>query len=451
MGKVQCPYCKNISYVPSKSEGQERPCVACGRLFVRIAFAETTQQQEAQDIKAYHESTAYPKPRETVPALIIDKGEANGNVESISKQQLSRSTQRAEQSSAPKSYRVDVSDYSGFWRRVAAHLIDGIVLLPMAFLLPALGKGLILEGFLALLATGTFVPLLLSYLLNLVIILLMLVIYWLYFAKMHSSNKQATFGKMVMGVIVTDTNGNRMSFARATGRNFAKMLLCFGFVMAAFTERRQALHDKIAGTLVVKSDMNNSFKYKRTFVKLVLIYLGIFLFSMACSYLTYHAKARKIDKLKVERLEVPLMPPGFESLVEIGEFDIWDVTDTAQNRIPTAQLSANWSADKEYNKSWQQFTKEEKSEFDALVEKLVVKLRRGVEANGGVFEVERPTEGLYAGSVIGRWEIRHDDKYAHGIFKAPHRWRVRFNAHKAALETPSINVFISQFIIAGEK
>jgi len=85
------------------------------------------------------------------------------------------------------------------------------------------------------------------------------------------------------------------------------------------------------------------------------------------------------------------------------------------------------------------------------VETLVVKLRRGVEANGGVFEVERPTEGLYAGSVIGRWEIRHDDKYAHGIFEAPHRWRVRFNAHKAALETPSINVFISQYIIAGEE
>ncbi len=145
------------------------------------------------------------------------------------------------------------------------------------------------------------------------------------------------------------------------------------------------------------------------------------------------------------------MPPGFESLVELGEFDIWDVTDTAQNVLPTTQLSANWSADKEYNKSWQQFTKEEKSEFDALVEKIAAKLTRGVEINDGVFAIERPTEGMYAGSVIGRWEIRHDDKYAHGILEAPHRWRVRFNAHKAALETPSINVFISQFIIAGEE
>ena len=145
------------------------------------------------------------------------------------------------------------------------------------------------------------------------------------------------------------------------------------------------------------------------------------------------------------------MPPGFESLVELGEFDIWEVTDTAQNVLPTTQLSANWSVDKKYNKSWQQFTNKEKSEFDALVETLVVKLTRGVEINGGVFTIERPTEGMYAGSVIGRWEIRHDDKYAHGILEAPHRWRVRFNAHKAALETPSINVFISQFIIAGEE
>ena len=79
---------------------------------------------------------------------------------------------------------------------------------------------------------------------------------WLYFALMESSSKQATLGKMALGIRVTDVNGNRIGFGRATGRHFAKILsgliLGIGFLMAAFTEKKQALHDMIAGTLVVK-------------------------------------------------------------------------------------------------------------------------------------------------------------------------------------------------------
>jgi len=74
---------------------------------------------------------------------------------------------------------------------------------------------------------------------------------------MLASEKQATLGKMAMGLIVTDDNNQRLTFGRATGRHFAKYLsglaLGIGFVMAAFTERKQALHDMIAGTLVVIS------------------------------------------------------------------------------------------------------------------------------------------------------------------------------------------------------
>jgi len=163
--------------------------------------------------------------------------------------------------------------------------------------------------------------------------------------------------------------------------------------------------------------------------------------------------AEQETSINTERLEVPSIPPGFEPLVELGEFDIWDVTDTARKIIPTVQLSANWSVDKKYNKSWQQFSNTEKSKFDTLVEKVIAKLTRGVEANGGVFKIERPTDGFYAGSVIGRWEVSHDDKYAYGIWKAPKRWRVHLNAHKngSLIEKPSINVFISRVIIAGEE
>ena len=79
---------------------------------------------------------------------------------------------------------------------------------------------------------------------------------WLYEAFMMSSEWQATAGKRVMSIVVTDLDGGRISFARATGRHFAKYLSAFllgiGFVMAAFTSKKQALHDMIAETLVVK-------------------------------------------------------------------------------------------------------------------------------------------------------------------------------------------------------
>jgi uncharacterized RDD family membrane protein YckC len=76
-----------------------------------------------------------------------------------------------------------------------------------------------------------------------------------YYSLLESSSWQGTLGKKLLGMRVTDLNGNRISFGRATGRYFGKILsgmICFiGFVMVAFTEKRQGLHDMLAGTLVV--------------------------------------------------------------------------------------------------------------------------------------------------------------------------------------------------------
>jgi len=62
-------------------------------------------------------------------------------------------------------------------------------------------------------------------------------------------------GKLTLGIVVTDEDGNRINFGRATGRHFAKMIsfliLLIGFMMAGWTKKKQALHDKIAGTLVL--------------------------------------------------------------------------------------------------------------------------------------------------------------------------------------------------------
>ncbi len=82
------------------------------------------------------------------------------------------------------------------------------------------------------------------------------IIYWFYFAFMESSSWQATVGKCFLGLKVTDLQGSRISFGQATVRYFSKIIsgiiLCIGYIMIGFTERKQGLHDMIANTLVVR-------------------------------------------------------------------------------------------------------------------------------------------------------------------------------------------------------
>lgn len=79
---------------------------------------------------------------------------------------------------------------------------------------------------------------------------------WLYEALLTSSSWQATVGKRILRLKVTDDQGNRISFARATGRFFAKilsgMVMYVGFIMVAFMERKRGLHDLICGTQVLR-------------------------------------------------------------------------------------------------------------------------------------------------------------------------------------------------------
>lgn len=136
--------------------------------------------------------------------------------------------------------------YAGFWKRFAAFIIDYLIVVVLAMVTGGI-IGLIYgvasgtaggaEGFGALAG---------------------LAVWWVYHAVMESSQKQATLGKMALGIKVTDQNGARLSFGRATGRHFAKilssMILAIGYFMAGFTAKRQALHDMIAGCLVVNGN-----------------------------------------------------------------------------------------------------------------------------------------------------------------------------------------------------
>jgi len=145
--------------------------------------------------------------------------------------------------------------YGGFWIRLVAYLVDNVIIsavtapLFLIFLLPSIIK--IVHAVQAEQEPppevfGAF----------LVAIPLIFVAHWLYEALMTSSSWQATVGKRVFRLKVTDLTGNRISFARATGRFFSKilsrMIMHIGFIMIAFTQRKQGLHDMIAGTLVMK-------------------------------------------------------------------------------------------------------------------------------------------------------------------------------------------------------
>jgi uncharacterized RDD family membrane protein YckC len=136
--------------------------------------------------------------------------------------------------------------YAGFGRRFGSYLIDLFILSLVAAVLRRItGESAIgIVDFAQITEQG--LPSALS-----------ILIAWLYFAGFESSGRRATLGKAALGVAVTDLDGNRISFPRATGRFFAKfpsaIILLIGFIMAAFTERHQALHDKLAGTLVVRT------------------------------------------------------------------------------------------------------------------------------------------------------------------------------------------------------
>jgi uncharacterized RDD family membrane protein YckC len=142
--------------------------------------------------------------------------------------------------------------YAGFWRRFWALVIDTIImgLVLAAVAVPVLlWSGISLESDLTDVSEWGDRAGAIAYAAD-------FVLWWLYFSIMESSPLQATLGKMVLSIRVTDTAGQRISFLRATGRTLAKIIsgaiLLIGYIMAAFTERKQALHDIIAQCLVVR-------------------------------------------------------------------------------------------------------------------------------------------------------------------------------------------------------
>ena len=139
--------------------------------------------------------------------------------------------------------------HAGFWRRVAAIIMDGFIVGIIGWIISfVLLIGLATSGSINALIAGVF--------LNYAVVI---VVNWLYSALQESSAAQATLAKRAMGIKVTDDQARRISFGRATGRFFGKiisgMVLYIGFMLAGWTARKQALHDMMANTFVVFGDV----------------------------------------------------------------------------------------------------------------------------------------------------------------------------------------------------
>jgi uncharacterized RDD family membrane protein YckC len=158
--------------------------------------------------------------------------------------------------------------YAGFWLRAVAYLLDTLLFAVIFGVFIAIAIGIHGPGYFRDLAgslpRGGFGGAPVSPIIPMMFIgtlimfgVAMFVVSWLYYAVMESSANQGTLGKIVMGLIVTDMQGRRISFGRASGRFFSKLItglipFGIGYIMAGFTEKKQALHDMIASCLVLK-------------------------------------------------------------------------------------------------------------------------------------------------------------------------------------------------------
>jgi uncharacterized RDD family membrane protein YckC len=141
--------------------------------------------------------------------------------------------------------------YGGFWVRLVALVLDNAVVF-ILLLATTLGAGILaaLTGMETLIGPVSW--------------LIVTFLPFLYWPVLESSGWQATVGKHIMGLQVTDDDGGRLSFVHALMRMLAKFVsalpFALGFLIAAFTARKQALHDLIVRTLVVRSGPSHFWK-----------------------------------------------------------------------------------------------------------------------------------------------------------------------------------------------
>ena len=162
-----------------------------------------------------------------------------------------QSTPYATPHSQPEAAMIANFAFAGFWKRFIAYILDTILFV-FIFAAIAMSLGTTIISSADGLDTGAY-----GFLAMFGIYILYYPCWWLYFALMESSSAQATLGKKLIGIKVTDLNGQAIGFGHALGRQLSGIISQFifyiGYLLAAFTARKQALHDMIASTLVVNA------------------------------------------------------------------------------------------------------------------------------------------------------------------------------------------------------
>lgn len=164
---------------------------------------------------------------------------------------------------------ASAEQYAGFWLRAPAAIIDLIILaiplaLAVSYLSVAMGSW---RAFLSLHPGQSPAEIVAAFghTYLFAILFFFIVTGWLYFALFESSSWQGTLGKKFIGLSVADLQGNRVTFARASGRFFAGRFLAHvpfigslysavDCICAGLTSRKQALHDMLSGCLVLRKN-----------------------------------------------------------------------------------------------------------------------------------------------------------------------------------------------------
>lgn len=202
------------------------------------------------------------------PSNSLEESQSMQTAQSTQSMQSSQIAQPV-QPAQPMQTQMSQVKYAGFWARWVALMIDGLVLSPIFFLM-ALG---FFFG-----ASAGMDPLLLGVLINAVSFLTPL----LYFVIM-THKYGATLGKKAIGVVVVSEKSERLSVVQVilretVGKMVSGIIFDIGYLMAAFTDKKRALHDMIASTVVVYKDPNKRFPVWTVIVAViipVLVMVGI--------------------------------------------------------------------------------------------------------------------------------------------------------------------------------
>jgi uncharacterized RDD family membrane protein YckC/DNA-directed RNA polymerase subunit RPC12/RpoP len=261
--EFHCPFCDKMLRTPDEKAGMQATCPGCGeKVFVPHESELIVDENEAAEsgggdwFDQLGQLEAKPREQKSASRSRRGAGQPSGETTNCSMcgEEMDVGEVDCPACGEPiaghaKSRRENPNNlvYAGFWLRFVAWMIDSLILaVPTSAIVavcvmqfPNAAWGLLLE-----LTPGWMYE------------LLILLLLWPYYSMMESSRFQATFGKILLGLIVTDMNGERVSFGRASGRHWAKVFSSYcvmlGYLMAGFDDKKQAWHDSISSCLVIR-------------------------------------------------------------------------------------------------------------------------------------------------------------------------------------------------------